>query len=60
MCTHLRGVRKRYLLRCDLKLKPVFICYTSLGSGFMHLPEHFLVVVVLFLYLLISSQPKKW
>ena len=49
MCTHLRGVRKRYLLRCDLELKPVFICYTSLGSGFMHLPEHFLVVVVLFL-----------
>ena len=42
-----------YLLqnRCDVKLKPVLIycsVLNTLGSGFMHLPEHFLVVVVIF------------
>ena len=40
-----------YLLqyRCDVKLKPVLIyrsVFNPLGSGFIHLPEHFLVVVV--------------
>ena len=50
------------LNRCDLKLKPLLIdwsVFTSLGSGFMHFPEHFLVVVVIFLWLLISSPPKE-
>ena len=39
------------LNRCDVKLKPVLIdcsVFASLRSGFMHLPEHFLVVVVIF------------
>ena len=43
---------------CDVKLKPVLIdCFffASLGSGFMHLPKHFLVVVVIFPWLLIFS-----
>ena len=35
--------------RCDVKLKPVLIdcfVFASLGSRFMHFPEHFLVVVI--------------
>ena len=51
------------LNRCDVKLKPVLIVcsvFASLGSGFMHLPEHFLVVVVIFPWLLILSPLKKW
>ena len=49
------------LNRCDVKLKPVLIdcsVFASLGSGFMHLPEHFLVVVVIFPWLLILSPLK--
>ena len=37
------------LNRCDVKLPPVLIdcsVFTSLGSFFMHLPEHFFVVVI--------------
>ena len=36
---------------CDVKLKQIWLialCFTSLGSGFMHFPEHFLFVVVIF------------
>ena len=43
------------LNRCDVKLNPVLIdcsVFTSLGSGFMHLPEFFLIVVVIFPWLL--------
>ena len=43
---------------CDVKLKPALIdcfIFASLGSGFMHLPERFLVVVVIFPWLLIFS-----
>ena len=35
--------------RCDVKLKPVLIdcfVFASLGSRFMHFPEHFLLVVI--------------
>ena len=54
-----------YLLkyRCDVKLKPVLIycsVFNPLGSGFIHLPEHFLVVVAIFPWLLILSPLKKW
>ena len=51
------------LNRCDVKLKPVLIdcpVFTSLGSGFMHLPKHFFVVVVIFPWLLILSPLRKW
>ena len=51
------------LNRRDVKLKPVLIdcsVFTSLGSGFMHLPEHFSVVIVIFHQLLILSPLKKW
>ena len=36
--------------RCDIKLKPVLIdcfVYASLGSGFMHFPEHLIGRLVL-------------
>ena len=49
------------LNRCDVKLNPVLIygsVFTSLGSGFMHLPEHFLVVVVIFPWLLTLTPLK--
>ena len=54
-----------YLLKyhCDVKLKPVLIycsVFNPLGSGFIHLPEHFLVVVAIFPWLLILSPLKKW
>ena len=57
-CLHL------LLNRCDVKLKPVLIdcsVFTSLGSFFMHLSEHFfVVVVVIFPWLLTLSPLKKW
>ena len=44
------------LLNCwDVKLNPVLIycsVFISLGSGFLHLPEFFHVVAVIFLWLL--------
>ena len=49
------------LNRCDVKLNPVLIygsVFTSLGSGFMHLPEHFHVVVVIFPWLLTLTPVK--
>ena len=49
------------LNRCDVKLKPALIdcsVFTSLGSFFMHLSEHFFVVVVIFPWLLILSPLK--
>ena len=49
------------LNRCDVKLNPVLIygsVFTSLGSGFMHLLEHFLVVVVIFPWLLTLTPLK--
>ena len=49
------------LNRLGVKLKPVLIdcsLFTSLGSGFMHLPEHFLVTVVISLKLLILRPLK--
>ena len=54
-----------YLLKycCDVKLKPVLIycsVFNPLGSGFIHVPEHFLVVVSIFPWLLILSPLKKW
>ena len=51
------------LNRCDVKLNPVLIygsVFTSLGSGFMHLPEHFLVVVVIFSLVIDINSTKKW
>ena len=53
-----------YLLkyRWDVKLKPVLIycsVFNPLGSGFIHLPEHFLVIVAIS-WLLILSPLKKW
>ena len=53
-----------YLLKyhCDVKLKPVLIycsVFNPLGSGFIHLPEHFLVVAI-FPWLLILRPLKKW
>ena len=51
------------LNRCDVKLKPVLIdcsVFTSLGSFFMHLSEHFfVVVVVIFPWLLNIKSTKK-
>ena len=35
--------------------KMIAFFFASLGSGFMHLPKHFLVVVVIFPWLLIFS-----
>ena len=51
------------LNRCDVKLPPVLIdcsVFTSLGSFFMHLSEHFfVVVVVIFPWLLNIKSTKK-
>ena len=50
------------LNRYDVKLKPVLtdcFVFASLGSGFMHLPKHFLVVVVICTWLLMLSPLKK-
>ena len=47
---------------CDVKLKSILIdcsVFVSLGSGFMHLPEYFLVVVIIFTWLMILSLFKK-
>ena len=50
--------------RCDVKLKPILIdcsvidC-SSLGSGFMHFPEHFLFVVVFFILVIYIKSTKK-
>ena len=49
------------LNRCDVKLNPVLIdcsVFTSLGSGVMHFPKHFLVVVVIFPWLLTLTPVK--
>ena len=49
------------LNRLGVKLKPVLIdcsLFTFLGSGFMHLPENFLVTVVISLKLLILRPLK--
>ena len=48
---------------CDVKLKSILIdcsVFVSLGSDFMHLPEYFLVVVIIFTWLMILSLFKKW
>ena len=47
------------LIHFDAKLKPVLIdcsVFTSLGSGFMHSPEHFFVAVVV----IFACSLKRW
>ena len=49
------------LNHCDVELNPVLIygsVFASLGSGFMHLSEHLLVVVVIFPWLLTLTSLK--